>query len=76
MPKKSTLSIGDLEAGFPNYCRALRTLVAQGNDQETIRKTLCWDYLDRLHNSLPRNYRSPVELMARYRSSLQPSRAE
>ena len=73
---KSALSIGDLEAGFPNYCLALRTLVSQGKDQKAIRKTRCWDYLQRLHTSLPREYRSPAELMARYQRSLQPAGAE
>ena len=73
---KPALSIGDLEAGFPNYCLALRTLVSQGNDQEAIRKTRCWDYLQRLHTSLPRDYRSPSELLTRYQRALQAVEAE
>ena len=26
---------------------------------ESIRRTICWDYLNRLHASLPQSYRSP-----------------
>ena len=66
------LSIGELEAGFPRYCLALRTLVAQGTDQRIIRQTRCWDYLQRLHTSPPRDYRSPATLLARYQRALQP----
>ncbi|MGC6482851.1 MAG: DUF3136 domain-containing protein [Synechococcus sp.] len=73
---KSALSIGELEAGFPRYCLALRTLVIQGNDQRSIEKTRCWDYLQRLHISLPREYRSPADLLTRYQRSLQADQAE
>ena len=41
------LSIGELEAGFPAYCQALRRLVSLGRDLDTIQRTLCWDYLKR-----------------------------
>ena len=61
-----SLTIGDLEAGFSAYCQALRRLVADGRDLESIRRTICWDYLTRLHTSLPQSYRSPEELVARY----------
>ena len=61
------LTIGDLEAGFSNYCQALRRLVADGREIESIRRTICWDYLQRLHTSLPQSYRSPEDLVARYR---------
>ena len=61
------LTIGDLEAGFSAYCQALRRLVADGRDLEAIRRTVCWDYLNRLHTSLPQDYRSPDDLIQRYR---------
>ena len=64
------LTIGDLEAGFSNYCQALRRLVAEGRAIESIRKTICWDYLSRLHTSLPQSYRSPEELVLRYQRGL------
>ena len=65
-PATKVLTIGDLEAGFPSYCQALRQLVTIGRDVESIRRTLCWDYLERLHRSLPQSYRSPEELLQRY----------
>lgn len=63
------LTIGDLEAGFSTYCQALRRLVADGRELDSIRRTICWDYLQRLHTSLPQSYRSPEELVQRYRRS-------
>ena len=60
------LTIGDLEAGFSTYCQALRRLVAEGREMESIRRTICWDYLNRLHTSLPQSYRSPEDLVQRY----------
>jgi hypothetical protein len=68
-PATKVLTIGDLEAGFPSYCQALRQLVTMGRDVESIRRTLCWDYLERLHRSLPQSYRSPEELVQRYQRS-------
>ena len=68
-PATKVLTIGDLEAGFPSYCQALRQLVTIGRDVESIRRTLCWDYLERLHRSLPQSYRSPEELLQRYQRS-------
>ena len=61
------LPIGDLEAGVATYCHALRRLVADGREMDSIRRTICWDYLNRLHTSLPQSYRSPEELVARYK---------
>ena len=63
------LTIGDLEAGFATYCQALRRLVADGRDMDSIRRTICWDYLYRLHTSLPQSYRSPDDLVARYQKA-------
>ena len=70
------MTIGDLEAGFPSYCEALRRLVATGRETEAIRRTICWDYLQRLHTSLPQSYRSPEELVARYRRLLPAAAAD
>ena len=69
------LTIGDLEAGFSTYCQALRRLVANGHDINAIRRTVCWDYLNRLHTSLPQDYRSPDELVQRYQKEASPARA-
>ena len=65
-PATKALTIGDLEAGFSTYCKALRRLVSDGHDVEAIRRTVCWDYLNRLHRSLPKDYRSPDALVQRY----------
>ena len=66
MPTATRFTIGDLEAGFSTYCQALRRLVAEGREMESIRRTICWDYLNRLHTSLPQSYRSPEDLVQRY----------
>ena len=70
------LTISDLEAGFSTYCLALRRLVADGRDLDAIRRTVCWDYLQRLHSSLPRDYRSPDELIQRYQREASPAQAD
>jgi type I site-specific restriction endonuclease len=70
------LTIGDLEAGFSTYCQALRRLVADGRDLNAIRRTVCWDYLNRLHTSLPQDYRSPDELIQRYQKEASPAQAD
>lgn len=70
------LTISDLEAGFSTYCLALRRLVADGRDLDAIRRTLCWDYLHRLHSSLPQNYRSPDELIHRYQREASSAQAD
>ena len=36
-----------------------------------IQRTICWDYLQRLHRSLPQSYRSPEDLVLRYQRSNQ-----
>ena len=74
-PATKALSIGDLEAGFSTYCQALRRLVADGRDINAIRRTVCWDYLNRLHSSLPKDYRSPDELIERYQRDACPAQA-
>ena len=68
-------TIGDLEAGFSMYCQALRRLVAEGRDVESIRRTICWDYLNRLHTSIPQSYRSPDDLLQRYKRNPTPGRS-
>ena len=70
------LTIGDLEAGFSTYCLALRRLVADGRDLNAIRRTVCWDYLHRLHISLPKDYRAPEELIQRYQRESSPAQAD
>jgi hypothetical protein len=57
------LSIGELEAKYPLYCKALKILIKQGKTNAQLQRTLCWDRLRLLHRSLPRQYKSPERLM-------------
>jgi hypothetical protein len=57
-------TIGELEAGYPTYCKALRLLIRKGNSFEAIQRTVCWDRLSLLQRSLPNRYKSPDYLYA------------
>ena len=59
----SNLSIGELEAKYPLYCKALKMLIKQGKTSAELERTLCWDRLRLLHRSLPRQYKSSERLM-------------
>ena len=59
----SSISIGELEAKYPLYCKALKMLIKQGKTSSELQRTLCWDRLCLLHRSLPRQYKSPEHLM-------------
>ena len=39
----SNLSIGELEAKYPLYCKALKMLIKQGKTSAELERTLCWD---------------------------------
>ncbi|MEB3322814.1 MAG: DUF3136 domain-containing protein [Synechococcaceae cyanobacterium] len=56
------LTIGELEANYPLYCRALRILIREGSSLANVRRTVCWSRLAILHHTLPRNYRDPEHL--------------
>jgi len=58
----SSLSIGELIANYSLYCKALRILVREGTTVEKARRTVCWNRLQTLHQSLPREYRDPEHL--------------
>jgi hypothetical protein len=55
-----SLTVGQLEASYPAYCKALRMLVRDGISLNKIQKTVCWHRLQLLHTTLPRQYRDPV----------------
>ena len=59
----SSVSIGEFEAKYPLYCKALKMLIKQGKTSAEIQRTHCWDRLRLLHRSLPRQYKSPENLM-------------
>ncbi len=58
------LTIGELEAGYPLYCKALRRLLQQGRTPQEISKTVCWGHLETLNRCLPSRYKAPAYLMA------------
>ena len=53
------ITIAELEANYPLYCKALRRLVEEGASLEKAQRTVCWERLEILHRSLPRQYRNP-----------------
>ena len=57
-----SLSLGELEAQYPLYCKAMRILVRDGVTINKARRTVCWQKLEILHNCLPRQYREPEQL--------------
>lgn len=52
-------SIGELEAKYPLYCKALRLLIREGRSLAEIQRTVCWGRLEQLHICLPSRYKSP-----------------
>ena len=58
----SSLSVGELEAQYPLYCKAMGILVRDGVTINKARRTVCWQKLEILHNCLPRQYREPEQL--------------
>jgi hypothetical protein len=57
---QAALTLGQLEASYPLYCKALRRLVLEGNSLEKVQRTVCWDRLEKLHRCLPSQYRNPI----------------
>jgi len=57
-------TIGELEAKYSLYCKAIRLLLREGRSPEAIRRTLAWSRLEQLHTCLPGRYKSPDYLLA------------
>lgn len=57
-------TIGELEANYSMYCKALRMLIREGRSLTKIQRTVCWDRLHLLHQSLPGQYKDPGYLYA------------
>ena len=70
MPQ-AKLTIGELEAGYPLYCKALRRLLQQGKSPKDIERTVCWGHLETLNRCLPTRYKSPSYLLALIRRDLE-----
>lgn len=68
------LSIGELEANFGLYCKALRTLIREGVQLDQARRTVCWSRLSSLHQCLPMRYRDPEQLFFLLNRDLESSR--
>ena len=60
----SGLTIGELEANYSLYCKAMRRLLIEGRSLAAIQRTVCWQRLSQLHISLPGRYRDPDYLFA------------
>jgi len=54
-----TPTIGELEAKYSLYCKAMRLLLKEGRSMDAIRRTVCWSRLEQLHICLPSRYKSP-----------------
>jgi len=58
----AALTMGELEASYPLYCKALRMLIRDGVTRTKASRTVAWSRLETLHHSLPRQYRHPEQL--------------
>jgi hypothetical protein len=58
------LTIGELEANYPTYCKAMRLLIREGKSLPKVRRTVCWQRLETLHHCMPSRYREPGYLFA------------
>ncbi|MFM7360263.1 MAG: DUF3136 domain-containing protein [Cyanobium sp.] len=58
-PVGSTVTIGELEANYSMYCKAMRLLIREGRSLTKIQRTVCWQRLECLHRCLPGQYRDP-----------------
>lgn len=58
----TALTIDELEASYPLYLKALRTLIREGRTIEQIQRSVCWDRLRSLHHCLPQQYKDPNQL--------------
>lgn len=65
-----SLTIGELEANYSLYCKALRLLLLEGRSLARIQRTLCWERLAILHSCLPNRYRAPDYLAALLRREI------
>lgn len=58
-PSGERITIGELEASYSTYCKAMRLLIREGRSLARIQRTVCWQRLECLHRSLPGQYRDP-----------------
>ena len=75
VPPAAGLRIGELEAQYPMYCKAMRLLVRDGASLAKVQRTICWHKLSLLHTSLPRQYRDPALLFFNLQRELRDQQA-
>lgn len=44
-PQPAALTVGQLEASYLTYCKALRMLIEEGRSLAEIKRTACWERL-------------------------------
>ncbi|MBT66462.1 MAG: hypothetical protein CMN98_04900 [Synechococcus sp. NP17] len=69
-----SITIGELEAKYPLYCKAMRLLLLEGRSPLQMKRTLCWERLETLHLSLPRRYKAPSRLLQLFQRELKDQR--
>lgn len=74
MSTSPAITIGELEAKYPLYCKALRLLLLEGRSPRQLQRTLCWERLHTLHHSLPRRYKAPDHLVSLYQRQIDDQR--
>jgi len=67
---QAKLTIGELEAGYPLYCKALRRLLKEGRTNKDIERTVGWGHLETLNRCLKGRYKAPSYLLALIRRDL------
>ena len=75
MTDSKGLTIGELEAKYFLYRKALKALLLEGRSNAGIEKTLCWSRLQTLHNCLPRQYKSPDHIRHQLKREIDQERA-
>jgi hypothetical protein len=74
MTESNGLTIGELEAKYFLYRKALKQLLLEGRSNAGIEKTLCWSRLLTLHNCLPRQYKSPDHIRHQLKREIEQER--
>jgi len=64
MTTPASITIGELEANYQLYFKALKMLIAEKRSLNKIQRTVCWGRLETLHHCLLKHYKSPDYLYA------------
>jgi hypothetical protein len=68
--RPASITIGELEANYPLYCKAMRILLREGKTLRKIQRTVCWSRLEKLHSCYPTRYKDPEYLYLLFRKDL------